>query len=121
MPTDARLQIAPPKAARHPKELVAHGDLRIDPYYWLNERENPEMTAYLEAENAYTQAMLAHTATFQEELYQEIIGRIKQEDQSVPYLDNGYYYITRYEEGREYPIYSRKKGSLEAAECQFPG
>lgn len=105
-----------PQAPKHPKELITHGDIRIDNYYWLNDRENPEVIRYLEEENAYTKQKLAHTEALQDKLYKEITGRIKQEDQSVPYLDNGYYYNTRYEEGHEYPIYSRKKGSLEAEE-----
>lgn len=105
-----------PRAPRHPKELTAHGDVRIDPYYWLNDRNDPEVIKYLEAENAYTEAQLKHTEALQEKLYKEITGRIKQEDQSVPYRENEYYYLTRYEEGKEYPIYARKKGSLEAEE-----
>ncbi len=109
-------EIHPPRAPKHPKELIAHGDSRIDNYYWLNDRENPEVIRYLEEENRYTAARLAHTGELQEKLYQEIVGRIKQEDQSVPYFENGYFYLTRYEEGQEYPIYSRKKGDLEAPE-----
>jgi len=105
-----------PRAPKHPKELIAHGDVRIDPYYWLNDRNDPEVIKYLEAENAYTKAQLQHTEDLQEKLYKEITGRIKQEDQSVPYRENDYYYLTRYEEGKEYPIYARKKGSLEAEE-----
>ncbi len=108
--------IKPPVAKIIPKELTAHGDTRIDNYYWLNERNNPEVVAYLEAENAYKDAMLAHTKDFQEELYNEIVGRIKQTDMSVPYKDQNYYHYTRYEEGYEYPIYCRKKGSLDAEE-----
>ena len=106
----------PPVAKIIPKELTAHGDTRIDNYYWLNERDNPEVVAYLEAENAYKDTMMAHTKDFQEELYDEIVGRVKQTDMSVPYKDQGYYHYTRYEEGYEYPIYCRKKGSLDAGE-----
>jgi oligopeptidase B len=106
----------PPVAAKKPREHTIHGDTRIDNYYWLRERENPEVIAYLEAENKYREEMTREGAEFREQLYEEIIGRIKQEDQSVPYRDNGYYYYTRYEEGKEYPIYCRKKGSLEAEE-----
>jgi len=105
-----------PKAAQKPKELSIHGDTRIDKYYWLNERENPEVIDYLKAENAYLDTVLGHTKPFQEALFEEIKGRIKQDDESVPYKDNGYYYLTRYEKGKEYPIYARKKGSLEADE-----
>jgi oligopeptidase B len=108
--------IKPPVAKIIPKELTAHGDTRIDNYYWLNERDNPEVIAYLEAENTYKDAMLAHTKDFQEELYNEIVGRIKQTDMSVPYKDQEYYHYTRYEEGYEYPIYCRKEGSLDAEE-----
>lgn len=105
-----------PKAAQKPKELSVHGDTRTDKYYWLNERENPEVIDYLKAENAYLDTVLGHTKPFQEALFEEIKGRIKQDDESVPYKDNGYYYLTRYEKGKEYPIYARKKGSLEAEE-----
>lgn len=105
-----------PMAKQIKKELTIHGDTRIDNYYWLNERDNPEVISYLEEENAYTAKMLEHTEGFQEKLYDEIIGRIKQDDSSVPYLLNGYYYYTRYQEGKEYPIYCRKEGSLEASE-----
>ncbi len=105
-----------PIATKKPKELTINGDTRQDPYYWLNERENPEVIDYLTAENNYSDTMLAHTKAFQDKLYNELIGRIKQTDMSVPYLENGYYYLTRYEEGQEYPIHSRKKGSMDAAE-----
>ncbi|MFZ2897336.1 MAG: S9 family peptidase [Saprospiraceae bacterium] len=111
-----RNDLSAPRAKQIPKELSIHGDTRIDPYYWLNERENPEVISYLQAENAYTDEMMSHLTGFKEKLYQEIIGRIRQTDMSVPYLDNGYYYFVRYEEGQEYPIYSRKKGSLDAPE-----
>ncbi len=103
-----------PTAKKVAKELSTHGDNRVDNYYWLNERENPEVVAYLEAENTYKDKMLEHTKAFQEKLFEEMKGRIKEDDQSVPYLDNGYYYLTRYVQGGEYPIYERKKGSLDA-------
>jgi oligopeptidase B len=108
--------IAAPIAKIEKKELTIHGDTRVDNYFWLNQRENPEVVAYLEAENAYTKAMMSHTDAFQEKLFKEMVGRIKQTDISVPYLENGYYYYTRFEEGKEYPLYCRKKGSTEAAE-----
>ncbi len=108
--------IAPPMAKQIPKELTKHGDTRVDEYYWLRDRENQEVIDYLNAENDYTKQMLVHTEELQEKLFNEIVGRIKQTDESVPYLDNGYYYYTRYEEGKEYPIFCRKPGSLEAAE-----
>ena len=105
-----------PLATKKPKELTIHGVTRTDPYYWLNERENPEVIDYLTAENQYTDTLLAHTKAFQEKLYNELVGRVKQTDMSVPYKDNGYYYITRYEEGQEYPIHSRRKGTMESNE-----
>ena len=109
-------KIQPPVAKIIPKTLEKHGDKRIDNYYWLNERENPEVIAYLNKENEYYQKSTAHTKQLQEELFLEMKGRIKEDDSSVPYLYNGYYYITRFEKGKDYPIYSRKKGSLEAKE-----
>ncbi len=105
-----------PVATKRPKQLITHGDIRTDDYYWLNERENPEVISYLQAENEYLEAMTAHTKDFREQLFREIVGRFKQEDQSVPYLFNGYYYLTRFEEGKEYPLYSRKNGALDAQE-----
>ncbi len=105
-----------PKASIRKKELTLHGHTRQDDYYWLNERENPDVIAYLEAENAYTKAMMGHTEAFQEKLFNEMVARIKQTDISVPCLDNGYYYYTRFEEGKEYPVYCRKKGGLDAEE-----
>ena len=109
-------ELEPPVAQKIPKELTIHGDTRIDPYYWLNEPENPDVIDHLEAENVYREAYLKHTKKFQKKLYKEIIGRIKQDDASVPYLDNGYYYYTRYEKGKEYPIHARKEGNLNAPE-----
>jgi oligopeptidase B len=106
----------PPVADVRPETLVVHGDARVDDYCWLNERENPKVRAYLEAENAYTDAVMARNEALEDTLFEEIKGRIKQTDESVPYLLDGYYYYTRYEEGRSYPIYCRKKGSLDAPE-----
>ena len=105
-----------PRAAKKPKKLVKHKDIRIDNYYWLNDRENPEVIEYLNAENAYTKQMMQHTEAFQKALFEEMKGRIKEDDASVPYKLNGYWYITRYETGQDYPIYARKKDSLEAPE-----
>ena len=105
-----------PIAKKIKKELAIHNHTRIDEYYWMNDRENPEVIKHLEEENAYTKSKLQHTEQIQEALYNEIIGRIKQTDISVPYLLNGYYYYTRYEEGKEYPIHCRKKENLEASE-----
>ncbi len=114
--TEDTSMIKPPVAEKIAKELTIHNDIRIDNYYWLNERENPKVIKYLEAENAYTSAMMKNTEGLQEKLYDEIISRIKQTDMSVPYQKCGYYYFTRFEEGKEYPLYCRKKGSLEAEE-----
>ena len=99
-----------------PKTLEKHGEKRLDNYFWLNDREDPEVIDYLNQENTYYDAMTADTKGFQKELYEEMKARIKEDDQSVPYLYNGYYYITRFETGKDYPIYSRKKGNLAATE-----
>ena len=108
--------LTPPKAAIHPHEMTIHGHTRVDNYYWLNERENPEVVAYLEAENQYVDACLKHTEPLQEQLFKEITGRIKQDDNSVPIKIREYYHYTRYEEGKEYPIFCRKHQSLDAPE-----
>ena len=108
--------IKPPQAKIIPTKLEQFEDIRIDNYFWLNDRENPEVIDYLNKENQYYQEMTAHTHNFQKELFEEMKSRIKEDDQSVPYLYNGYYYITRFETGSDYPIYSRKKGSLSANE-----
>lgn len=105
-----------PKAIPIPKELVTHGHKRIDNYFWLNDRDNPEVIQYLESENKYTESMLSHTSELQEQLFKEMKGRIKEQDQSVPYYFNGYTYYTRFIEGGEYPIYCRKKGNNEGTE-----
>ena len=106
----------PPDVEKTPKELTIHGHTRIDNYYWLNQRDNPEVIKYLEAENAYTKKVMESTEDFQEKLYNEIVGRIKKDDESVPFKDNGYYYYTRYEKGKEYPIHCRKKENLDSPE-----
>ncbi len=111
-----KMDLPYPMATVTAKEMTMHGDTRTDNYYWLNERENPEVIAYLNAENKYLDTVLSHTKQLQEDLFAEMKGRIKETDESVPYKDNGYFYITRYEEGKEYPIYSRKAGTLDAAE-----
>lgn len=110
------MDIVPPKVDKKEKHLEIHGDVRIDHYYWLNDRENDEVIDYLERENDYYNKMTAHTKDFQKALFEEMKGRIKEDDASVPYFYNGYYYITRYETGKDYPIHSRKKGSLDAPE-----
>ncbi len=110
------MAIEAPKAKKVPKELVKHGDTRIDNYYWLNQREDQEVLDYLQLENEYYKNKTAHTKEFQEALYLEMKSRIKEDDSSVPYKQNGYWYLTRHETGQEYPIYARKKGALTAAE-----
>lgn len=109
-------QILPPKAKKIPKELEIHNDVRIDNYYWLNQRDHPDVLEYLNAENKYYEEMTAHTTSSKEKLFEEMKSRIKEDDESVPYKKNGYFYITRYEKEAQYPIYERKKGSLEAKE-----
>ncbi len=106
----------PPVAKIVPHELTSHGDTRIDDYYWLKERENPEVIAYLEAENAYTEAMTGDTADLQDALFAEMKGRLKEDESSAPYEKDGYWYYTRYVEGGEYPLHCRRAGSLEAPE-----
>ncbi|HWA57976.1 MAG TPA: S9 family peptidase [Gemmatimonadales bacterium] len=106
----------PPVAPRIAHVDTLHGVARRDDYFWLREKTNPEVIAYLEAENAWTRAGMQHTEALQERLYQEMLGRIKETDFSVPYRENGWWYYTRTEQGKAYPIYARRQGSLEAAE-----
>ncbi len=108
--------IVPPIAKVKDTILEKHGDKRIDPYYWLNDRENPEVIDYLNKENEYYNKITAHTKAFQKDLFEEMKSRIKEDDESVPYFYNGYYYITRFEKGKDYPIYARKKETLAAKE-----
>jgi len=105
-----------PVAKKAPKELVIHDDVRVDDYYWMNDREDAEVISHLEKENAYYNAMTAHTKEYQDVLFEEMKGRIKEDDSSVPYKENGYWYVTRYETGKQYPIYSRHKEFLDAPE-----
>jgi len=106
----------PPKAKKVPHSLVNHGQARVDDYYWLKDRKNPDVTAYLKAENAYAAAAMKHTVKLQENLFKEMKGRIKEDDSTVPFKYGGYYYYKTYKTGLEYPVYARKKGSLGAAE-----
>src|SRR5215813_2211042 len=106
----------PPVARRHPVEHVIHEDRRIDDYAWLHDKQNPEVIAYLNAENAYTDAVLAGTEAFQEKLYQEMLGRIQQTDLSVPYRLRGYLYFSRTEEGKQYSIHFRKRDEENSAD-----
>ena len=106
----------PPVAQKLPEVDVVHGDRRVDNYFWLREKSNPEVKAYLEAENAYTDAVMKPTEGLQEALYKEMVGHIKETDLSVPFLRDGYYYYTRTEQGKQYPTWCRKKGSLDGPE-----
>ncbi len=110
----AKLQA--PKAKIVPNFLEKHGHTRTDNYYWLNDRENPEVIKYLQQENEYYNQATAHTKAFQGDLFEEMKVRIKEDDESVPYFYNGYFYITRFEKGKDYPIHARKKDSLNARE-----
>ncbi|MBP2832744.1 S9 family peptidase [Aquimarina sp. U1-2] len=103
-------------AKKKPTQLEKHDDLRVDNYFWLNNREDEEVLAYLKDENQYYDDMTAHTEEFQSVLFEEMKGRIKEDDESVPYKLNGYWYITRFEKGKGYPIYARKKDTLDAKE-----
>jgi oligopeptidase B len=126
-PSTSERVIAPPVADKVPYELSLHQESRIDNYYWMrltdeqkkstfHDEQTAKVFDYLNAENEYARAVLSHTEQLQEDLYQEMLGRIKQDDDSAPYFKNGYWYYVRYEEGKEYPIYCRKKEKLEAPE-----
>lgn len=110
------LETDAPIVKKIPKVLEIHGDTRVDDYYWLNDRDNPEVIKYLNEENDYHKYGMKHTEDFQEKLFTEIKGRIKEEDQSVPYHKKGYWYYVRFEVGQEHPIYCRKKGALSETE-----
>ncbi|MFN8654004.1 MAG: S9 family peptidase [Gemmatimonadales bacterium] len=109
----------PPVAARHAHVDTLHGEVRSDEYFWLREKSNPEVIAYLEAENAWTRAGLGHTEALQERLYAEMLGRIKEADFTVPYREGGWWYYTRTEPGKAYPIYARRQGTVEAPEAIY--
>ena len=108
--------MGPPVAEKQAVELTQHDDVRVDEYFWLRERDNPDVIDYLEAENAYTERMLEDSSGLFERLVAEMQARIKEEDSSAPYKHGDYFYYYRYEEGQEYPIYCRRKDSLSAAE-----
>ncbi len=119
--------LSTPDAVKKPYEMTIHGDTRVDNYYWMRlsdeqksaqtyDEHTQEVVDYINLENEYIQGSLAHTKKFQDHLFNEIIGRIKKDDETVPYLKNGYYYYSRYEEKKEYAFYCRKKGSLDAEE-----
>ncbi|MEP6547230.1 MAG: S9 family peptidase [Gammaproteobacteria bacterium] len=108
----------PPVAAISPHAVTSPNGVRTDPYYWLrdDERANPQVLAYLQAENAYRERYMSAAKPFENTLYEEIVARIKQDDSSVPYRKQGYWYYSRFEPGKEHPIFARRKGSLEAPE-----
>ena len=113
--------VVAPLAEKKPKELLAHGDTRIDNYYWMNDyfkkgADSTNVVNYLKAENAYLDTMLSGAKQLRENLFAEMKARIKEKDESVPYKYNGYWYITRFEEGKQYPVYSRKKEKMDAPE-----
>ncbi len=106
-----------PLAPKKPQLFEIHGHQRQDPYYWMNDRENPEVIDYLNAENSYLKEVMKPTEGLQKQLFEEMKGRIKEQDESVPYFKSGYFWYTRYEKGSEYPIFCRKLGSLDAEEA----
>ena len=113
----------PPIAKKVPKITEIHGLKLVDDYFWMRDEKlprdpnaNPEVTAYLKAENDYAEAFMEHTKGFQDSLYKEMLARIKETDENVPYKDGGYYYYSRTVQGQQYPIYCRRKGSIESAE-----
>jgi len=107
---------APPTAKEIPKRIVTHGDERVDNYFWLREKDNPEVTAYLKAENAYAEKVTSHLEPFRKRLYEEMLGHLKETDVSAPVKRGEWFYYSRTEKGKDYPIYCRKRGNLEAAE-----
>lgn len=113
MKTD--LHIAP-RAKKIPKSLELHGHTRIDDYYWLREREDQAVIDYLNEENAYREQMMGHLKDLEKTLFEEMKGRMKPDDESVPYMDNGYYYQARFHKDQEYPVYTRREGTLSAPE-----
>ena len=110
------VSLTPPAAKKSPKTTEIHGERIVDDYFWMREKTNPEVTAHLEAENAYADAVMKPTAALQEKLYQEMLSRIKQTDTQVPYREKGYLYYSRTVEGQQYPIYARRKGAMSAPE-----
>lgn len=109
-------QIKAPIAKKSPQQLEKHGDIRVDDYFWMKDRTHPEVIDYLNAENEYCDIKMSHTKNFQKDLFEEMKARIKEDDSSVPYKYNGYWYITKFEKGKDYPIYTRKKESLDQPE-----
>src|SRR5690348_18408621 len=112
----AETGLVPPLAPKVEHREVRHGDTVIDEYYWIREKSKPEVVKYLEAENAYTAAMTKDLKPFEDELYKEMLSHVKQTDLTVPVPDGSYFYYSRTEEGKQYPIQCRRKGSMDAAE-----
>ena len=108
--------LTPPRATKVPKVLEMHGERRLDEYFWMNDRNDPNVVAYLDAENAYAAAVMKSTERLQARLFEEMAGRLRPDEESLPIEDNGYFYYTRFEKGKEYPLYCRRKGSRGAAE-----
>ncbi len=108
--------LKPPVAKKDPKKITLHGDTRVDDYGWLREKSSPETISYLEAENAYADAVMKPTEEFRKKLYDELLSHIKETDVNVPYRKGGHFYYSRTEKGKQYPIFARKKGSVEAGE-----
>src|SRR5678815_2527326 len=106
----------PPMAEKKTKTTNIHGTTIVDDYFWLREKANPAVLAHLQAEDAYTQTVMKPTEALQEKLYKEMLSHIKQTDTNVPYRSGNHFYYSRTEEGKQYPIFCRKKGSLEAPE-----
>ena len=116
LPRLAAEPVEPPRAMRRPTTLTTHSDTRVDDWFWLREKENPEVRAYLEAENAWTDAQMASTAELQEQLYREMLGRIQETDLSVPERIDDWWYYARTEEGKQYPIHCRRRNLVDAPE-----
>src|SRR5712692_7856745 len=116
MAQDGTGAIRPPVTEKKPKITEINGDRLVDDYFWLREKSNPAVIAHLEAENAYAAAVMKPTEGLQDRLYKEILSHIKQTDENVPYRWGDYFYYTRTVEGQQYPIFCRKKGSVDAAE-----
>src|SRR5690349_15300020 len=105
-----------PVAPKRPKEITQHAETRSDNYFWMRDRQDPEVLKYLHAEQDYLEEIMQHTKPLQDQLFQEMKARIKENDSSAPETDGEYIYYTRYEAGKQYPFYCRKKGTLEAPE-----
>jgi oligopeptidase B len=113
-------QLQPPIARKEHKETVLHGVVLTDDYAWMRDKDNPEVTAYLEAENAYAEAVMAPLSGLREELYQEMLSHVKQTDVSVPFRDGNWWYLTRTEEGKQYAIHSRRSGTASGPDADAP-